>query len=89
MLIGTILSSCMMIVHTIHSETQLMKVEREANNLLFQLVQEHDLLSGLHRGEFAVYQSSNIYKQEIQESCLIAQGEWKRPVKVCLPAYGS
>lgn len=84
---AVVMGAFTMIVHTVHTETQLMQVQREANNLLFQLLQEQNSVSGLHSGEFDSYQGSTIYKQEMKEACLQAQGEWKREIVLCLPAY--
>ncbi|SDN41316.1 hypothetical protein [Alkalicoccus daliensis] len=89
LIMGTIISAFVLISHTIHLESQHMNMEREANNLLFRQLQEHDTVSGKYTGQFGEYQGKTIYTQDSRMSCLTSQSDRNRKVEVCLPAYAS
>lgn len=87
MLLGTIISAFVLITHTIHLESELMKMEREANYLLFKLLQERESITGIHDGIFGEYEGKTVYADGGKKSCLSAESGLKRKMEICLPAY--
>jgi hypothetical protein len=81
------LSAFVMIISTVQQEFLMMEAEREASSLLFELVQEDMQVTGFFHGEMSDYNGSAVYNESGKKFCLTAAEDFKRQIKVCLPAY--
>jgi hypothetical protein len=80
-------SSFVVLIGFLHSEFYLMEAEREAGQLLLELIQEDASVTGLFQGEAASFSGSVRYLENGKEYCLKAEGEFRRQPAVCLPGY--